>query len=98
MRAQQNARLAHRSAEKERTAHNEADKNAERADHTAYSANMNLIQRDWDMNNVGHVLDLLEATRQYKEREFEWGYWNRLCHLDLKTFKILSQKPGNEHF
>ncbi len=59
----------------------------DKANHNLYVANMNLIQRDWDNNNVGSVLELLEATRQRYSHEFEWGYWNRQCHLDLKTLK-----------
>ena len=35
----------------------------DKADHNLYVANMNLIQRDWDNNDVGSVLELLEATR-----------------------------------
>jgi len=57
------------------------------ANRTAYFANMNLIQREWETNNVAHVVDLLEETRPYKDSVFEWGYWNRLCHLDLRTLK-----------
>ena len=57
------------------------------ARHNLYIADMNLIQREWENNNVGHVLELLEETRKLPERGFEWGYWNRLCHLDLLTLK-----------
>jgi len=48
---------------------------------------MALIQRDWENNDVGHVLELLDGTRFFAGRGFEWGYWNRLCHLDLLTLK-----------
>ncbi len=58
---------------------------AERAEASLYIANMNQIQHDWDSNSVGHVVELLEETRRRGKGTFEWGYWNRLCHLDLKT-------------
>jgi len=32
-------------------------------------------------------LELLAETQFYRDRGFEWGYWNRLCHLDLKTLQ-----------
>src|SRR5262249_35635070 len=46
----------------------------------------------WDANNVGRVLELLEETRPGKDEEdlrnFEWHYWNRLCHADLRTLQF----------
>lgn len=65
----------------------EARISADRADDNLYVANMNLIQREWDSANVGHMVDLLEATRARGHGTFEWGYWHRLCHLDLLTLK-----------
>ncbi len=75
-----NAALARRSAA-------EARINAANAGHYLYVADMNLIQSRWEENSVGGVLQLLEETRASPERGFEWGYWNRLCHLDLLTLK-----------
>ncbi len=69
-----------------------ANDKAEEAERISYIANLNLIQRDWEANNVGHVLDLLEETKPSRFRGFEWGYWNRLCHQDLLTLK------GHTHF
>src|SRR5262249_8702112 len=59
------------------------------ADRYLYIADMNLAQQAWDVTpvQVGHILDLLEDTRNNKARGFEWNYWNRLCHLDLLTLK-----------
>jgi WD40 repeat protein len=48
---------------------------------------MNLAQRDWEDNNLSHLLAILDETKNYKNRGFEWDYWNRLCHLDLMTLK-----------
>ena len=78
--ANTNATLAQRKTR-------EATQNAERADRTAYFTNMNLIQREWETHNVPRVLELLAETEKYKNKGFEWGYWNRLAHLDLVTMK-----------
>ncbi len=56
------------------------------AERNLYFANMNVIQRDWEDNNVAHVRELLDQTRSFTSRGFEWGYWNRLCHMDIATF------------
>ncbi len=56
------------------------------ADRNLYFANINLVQRDWENSNVAHARELLELTRTYPGRGFEWGYWNRLCHMDLATW------------
>jgi len=73
--------------EAEKKAKKDALAKAEFAEHTAYIAKMNLIQRKWEVGDVSHILELLQQTKHYKGRNFEWGYWNRLCHLDLKTFQ-----------
>ena len=71
----------------ESTAKQEARKQLARAESASYIANMNLIQRDWENNNVGRVLELLEESRSYQGRGFEWGYWNRLCHTEMFTLE-----------
>ena len=63
-----------------------AIRNAQRANHLLYIADMNLAQQEWDNNNVGHLQELLEETRNSPDRNFEWDYWNRLCHPELLTF------------
>ena len=92
--ARHNARLAD---EKSQLADNktlEAKRAFDDADYNLYVANMNLIQRDWDNGNIAHAQELLETTRQRGQGTFEWGYWNRLCHLELLTLKGSS---GNIH-
>ncbi len=64
-----------------------ATQRAEEADCNLYVANMSLIQRDWDNGNITHAQELLEATRRRGQGAFEWGYWNRLLHLELLTLK-----------
>ena len=59
----------------------EAKRQAERANHNLYIAKMNLIQREYENSNRGHILSLLEETRKSKSCGFEWGYWNHLCNL-----------------
>jgi WD40 repeat protein len=53
----------------------------------AYFANINVIQSDWEHGNVVRIRERLTETRDYGGRGFEWGYWNRLCHLELLTLK-----------
>jgi WD40 repeat protein len=64
-----------------------------------YDARMNLLQRNWEASNIGLVLDLLDKTKPQPDaedlRDFEWFYWDRLCHssyMELKghTGQILS--------
>jgi WD40 repeat protein len=62
-----------------------ASQRAEALDSSLYAANMGLVQRDWEGNDVNHALDRLDETRLYPGRGFEWGYWNRLAHLQRLT-------------
>jgi WD40 repeat protein len=78
--ARRYAQAARQTAARERDARNVAERNL-------YFANMNVIDREWENDNFGHVVELLEAEKGYKDRGFEWGYWNRLFHLDLLTIK-----------
>lgn len=64
-----------------------ARRQADRANQLFYITNMNLAQREYEANNIGRVLELLAETRSNPARGFEWGYWQRLCHLDLLTLK-----------
>jgi WD40 repeat protein len=55
------------------------------SDHSLYIAKINLMQREWDRNNIRRVQQLLNQTADYPERGFEWYYWKRLTHLNSKT-------------
>ena len=79
------AYTAVRNADLARAETKRANAIAEAAERTSYTANMNLIQQNWENNNIGRVLALLDETKDSRYRGFEWGYWNRLCHLDLET-------------
>lgn len=51
-----------------------ARQEADRAERFRYIANMNLIQREYEANNIANTLTLLEETRNSPCRGFEWGY------------------------
>jgi len=57
------------------------------AQRNLYVANMNPAQLAWEQNNVGRVRQLLEETAAYPDRGFEWFYWQRQTHLELKTLR-----------
>lgn len=59
----------------------------ERAEHLLYIANLNRAQAAWEQNNVGLVRQLLEETQNSPHRGFEWYYWQRIAHLEQRTFR-----------
>jgi WD40 repeat protein len=48
---------------------------------------MNLAGQYWENNNFKRVRELLEETKTYPDRGFEWYYWQRQTHLELKTLR-----------
>ncbi len=52
-----------------------------------YAANLNLTQRDWDKANPGRIEKLLRETEASPDKGWEWYFWQRQLHLDLKTFR-----------
>ncbi len=52
-----------------------------------YVARMNLAQAAWEQNNVSRAKQLLEETATAPERGFEWSYWQRQLHRDLKALR-----------
>ncbi len=64
-----------------------ADRRANDVEWLAYLVSMNLIPANYDKTDIAGVEQLLNSTRDNKFKGFEWGYWNRLCHLDLMTLK-----------
>ncbi|MBI4660224.1 MAG: protein kinase [Verrucomicrobia bacterium] len=63
----------------------EQERNAARR--SAYAANMFLAQAAWDDSNIGLLRQVLAETADDPERGFEWYYWQRQCHLDLRTLR-----------
>jgi serine/threonine-protein kinase len=70
----------------------EAQQQKEEARFNRYVAQMNLVQRDYEANNIGRVRELLEAQVPSEPggtdyRDFEWYYWQRLSHRELLTLQ-----------
>jgi WD40 repeat protein/serine/threonine protein kinase len=57
------------------------------AERLYYDADMNLAQRAWQQNQGWRVLQLLDETATNTERGFEWYYWQRQTHLELKNLR-----------
>ena len=55
--------------------------------HQLYVANMNLAQAAWEQNNITRVRELLKETATAPERGFEWYYWQRQLHLELRALR-----------
>ncbi len=51
-----------------------------------YVANINLAQSDWERNNLTRLAHMLDETRHYADRGFEWFYWARQLHRPLQSF------------
>jgi WD40 repeat protein/serine/threonine protein kinase/Flp pilus assembly protein TadD len=57
-----------------------------------YISQMNLVQREYEANNIARVRELLEdqIPREPSARDwrgFEWHYWHRLSHRELLTLQ-----------
>jgi WD40 repeat protein/tRNA A-37 threonylcarbamoyl transferase component Bud32 len=62
-----------------------------------YISDMRLCQHAWNQARIDLLLELLEGQQPEHTggkdlRGFEWYYWHRLCHAELRAFKGLS--PG----
>src|SRR5262249_34308480 len=70
----------------------EADRRREEARRNLYVAQMNLVQREYEANNIGQARDLLDNWKvvppEVKDlRGFEWYYWQRLTHSEYLTLQ-----------
>ncbi|MHC4518612.1 MAG: WD40 repeat domain-containing serine/threonine protein kinase, partial [Planctomycetota bacterium] len=79
-----NALVAQRQAERQRQ---RAEASEQQAQNLLYAANMNVAQHAWEQNNVGRLRQLLEETATFPHRGFEWYYWQRQAHLEIRTFR-----------
>jgi serine/threonine protein kinase/WD40 repeat protein len=97
--ASRNEEDAKTNAARARANETEARRNLEKANETGeklrrslYAAQINLIPAAWENNNIFAVLELLEQTRPKPGEEdlrgFEWHYWNRQCHAELRTIHL----------
>ena len=69
----------------------EAEANLSLADRRLYIAEMNLVRLNWESGNAFLVRQRIDRYQDLSDpkrdpRGFEWGYWDRLCHSDLRTF------------
>jgi WD40 repeat protein/serine/threonine protein kinase len=85
------ARAAQKVAEAARQAEKQervlAETREAEADHLLYVANMNLALEAWEQNNFDQLRELLRETKASPDRGFEWYYWQRQTHLDLRTLR-----------
>jgi eukaryotic-like serine/threonine-protein kinase len=80
-------RRAEGNALKERQERARAETGESNAVHQLYIDQMNLAQAAWEQNNVSRVRQLLEETAAAPERGFEWYYWQRQMHLELRALR-----------
>jgi WD40 repeat protein len=52
-----------------------------------YAAKMNQAQVAWEQHRLAQLRNLLEDTASYPDRGFEWYYWQRQAHPELKTLR-----------
>jgi WD40 repeat protein len=90
-RARKQAQAKEKEAQRAQASEVEQRRRAESAEsatrQSLYAAEMNLAQQAWEQNNVGRVSQSLEASATSQERGFEWYYWQRQTHLELKTLR-----------
>jgi WD40 repeat protein/serine/threonine protein kinase len=95
--AEGEARARKKAEDKEREAaeqRRKAEDKEKETRRTLYFAQMNLVQREYEENNLAHVRELLEAQVPQSQdavdlRGFEWRYWNRLAHQEMQTWQVL---------
>ena len=91
LQAKADALAAQRETEKSQRAEQLQRQRAEtgeaKASRLLYAANMNLAQQAWDQAAVGRVAELLEECKDSPLHDFEWYYWQRQIHQDLRTFR-----------
>jgi serine/threonine protein kinase/WD40 repeat protein len=80
---------AQKKAQQERDA---AKAEREKVRRLHYTAALNLIPAAWEADNIGRVLELLDGQRpgpgEEDLRDFEWHYWDNLCHAELRTLQL----------
>jgi WD40 repeat protein/serine/threonine protein kinase len=97
--------------EREATARKTAEDKAEEARYNQYVAQMNLVQRIYEANNLGRVRELLEVQVPRKPgakdyRDFEWYYWQRITgqrellilkgHSDVPVVRGVAYSPDGK--
>jgi WD40 repeat protein len=62
-----------------------AQTKAAEAQRNLYISNMRLAQQAWERYDLRRLQRLLYETGTYPDHGFEWYYWQRLAHLELKV-------------
>ncbi|MCZ7638209.1 MAG: serine/threonine protein kinase [Verrucomicrobia bacterium] len=57
------------------------------AEHQVYVSSLREARLAWEDNNFARLRQILTDTRDHPDRGFEWWYWQRQAHLDLKTLR-----------
>src|SRR5207244_75666 len=69
-----------------------------RANYEVYVATMNLMGPIWEQNNLERMQDLLESTKTNPARGWEWDYWNRMAHLELRALPTRLVTTANARY
>jgi WD40 repeat protein len=64
-----------------------ATENLRKAEQNLYVSRMKLAQDAWDRAEMWRLRELLDATADYPRKGFEWYYWQRQAHLELRTLR-----------
>lgn len=64
-----------------------AKQEAVNANRNEYIAKMNLIQSEWELGHLANVRSFLKDMSDYPDAGFEWYFWQRRAHQELKTLK-----------
>ena len=80
-------RRAERIAGSERHERQRAEAGESNAVQQIYIDQLNLTQAAWEQNNVSRMRRLLDETASAPQRGFEWYYWQRQMHLELRALR-----------
>ncbi len=80
-------RRAERNARSERHERQRAETGESNAVQQIYIDQLNLAQAAWEQNNVSRMRKLLDETASAPQRGFEWHYWQRQLHLELRALR-----------
>ena len=86
-RADEAARMADRQRKRAEKGEQEAKESELAARQNLYAANLNWLPQAWEQNDMLRMGQLLEETATYPGRGFEWYFWQRQTHLELKTLR-----------
>ena len=66
-----------------------------RAELGEYVARINLLQNDWQQNNMSRVWQSLELSGEYSKPGFEWYFWQQLLHQDRRSLAAHSERVAD---